>query len=562
MANEAIQHALAAADYTSAVRMIERHTLEMLVQGYSITVEGWLKSIPSELHFQGPKIHMAFIWMHLLHGNYAQIAPDVERLQGVFSNSADPSARGEWLTLQSFLVGAQGKAAESLVLAHQALEITPDEDIYVKSMAYNALAAAYQLADDYAHSVEACQKAIFHGRTTANYFSEMMGVALLVQMALQHGQYKFGFETASEGIRRVEIIGLQSPISAIMYGALGQVYYQQHLLEQARNYFLRAIHLTTLGGYSDVEIYLRVVFSRLLQMECDLDSSTREIQKVVELMQVAVTAWARDEAVSQQVRLYLDLNQLAASVAALEQRGVHFPVQASLPDLGPGLTTTYSMGLLYNSALRILLYQAKESRDVTSLRQGIELAEKLSSRALQGKYLLTAIESLLLRAQLHAMLAEPEDSLKDVARAVELAEPEGFLSIFVEEGSAIEDALTTLLRRNRLGKGQLEYIKSILTAFSTSKASGKVDDEKVTVRGSTGQSSSTVAESTILIEPLSRREVEVLQLICDGYSNQEIAGRLVLSLHTVKKHVSNIFLKLNVKSRTQAIVRARASKLL
>jgi ATP/maltotriose-dependent transcriptional regulator MalT len=190
---------LAAADYATAVRLIEAHTVEMLVRGYSITVEGWLHSIPPGLHFQSPKIYMAFIWMHLLHGNYAQISPYVERLQEMFSDSQsgkeDSLARAEWLTLQSFLVGAQGKAADSLALALQALEIAPPEDSYVRSMTYNALAAAYQLADDYAHSVEACQKAILHGRATANYFSEMMGCSL-VQIALSR-LIHFALETAS-----------------------------------------------------------------------------------------------------------------------------------------------------------------------------------------------------------------------------------------------------------------------------------------------------------------------------------------------------------------------------
>jgi ATP/maltotriose-dependent transcriptional regulator MalT len=300
---------LAAGDYAAAVHLIEEHTVEMMVRGYSKTVEGWLNSIPSRINFQSPKIHMAFIWMHLLHGNYAQISPYVERLQGMFSDSqvgeANPSTRAEWLTLQSFLVGAQGKVTESLVFAHQALEIAPREDSYVQSMAYNALAAANQLADDYAHSVEACQKAILHGRATANYFSEMMGYTLLVQIALQHGQSNFAFETASEVIDRVASIGLQSPISAVVYGALGQVYYQRHQIEQARNYLLHALHLSTLGGYSDVEIYLRVLVSRLLQLEGDLGASTREIHKAVERMQEAATAWARDEVVFQQVRLYL-----------------------------------------------------------------------------------------------------------------------------------------------------------------------------------------------------------------------------------------------------------------
>lgn len=557
MANEAIQHALAAADYATSVHLIESHTVEMLVRGYSKTVEGWLNLIPSGYHFQTPKIQMAFIWMHLLHGNYAQIFPYVERLQSVFSDSQagepDPSASAEWLTLQSFLVGAQGKVTESLALARQALEIAPAEDSYVQSMAYNALAAAYQLVDDYPHSVAACQKAIQHGRAMENFFSEMMGYVLLVQIALMHGQSNFAFEIASEAIGRVERIGIQSPTSAVVYGALGQVHYQRCQIEQARGYILRALHLSTIGGYSDVEIYLRVLLSRLLQLEGGLDASNQEIQKAVERMQVAATAWARDEAVSRQVRLYLAQNRLAAAEMALRAQGADLPAPSSIPDHGPGQGTTYLVGLLYNNALRILLHQAKVGREASSLRDGIELAENLISRALQGEYIVTAMESLLLRAQLHAMLGNNDASLEDVAKAQELAEPEGFITIFIEEGSPIEGALTTLLRQNRLGKVQPEYVKNILAAFSKYLASGESPGE---------QSPATVDEMITLVEPLSRRELDVLRLIGEGCSNQDIAARLVLSMHTVKKHISNVFSKLGVKSRTQAIARARKLKFL
>jgi LuxR family maltose regulon positive regulatory protein len=196
------------------------------------------------------------------------------------------------------------------------------------------------------------------------------------------------------------------------------------------------------------------------------------------------------------------------------------------------------------------------------LQNGIELAESLISRALQGGYIVTAMESLLLRAQLHAKLGNNEAYLEDVARALGLAEPEGFISVFIEEGPSIEEALTTLLRQNRLGEVQPENVKRILAAFSSSHASSEAPGERPDPRGSTGQPTATAGEMTILVEALSRRELDVLRLIGEGCSNQDIAARLVLSMHTVKKHVSNIFSKLGVKSRTQAIARARELKLL
>ena len=61
-----------------------------------------------------------------------------------------------------------------------------------------------------------------------------------------------------------------------------------------------------------------------------------------------------------------------------------------------------------------------------------------------------------------------------------------------------------------------------------------------------------------LVEPLSERELEVLQLIAEGLTNQEVATRLYLSLHTVKVHARNIFTKLAVKNRAQAVARGRA----
>jgi LuxR family maltose regulon positive regulatory protein len=189
------------------------------------------------------------------------------------------------------------------------------------------------------------------------------------------------------------------------------------------------------------------------------------------------------------------------------------------------------------------------------MQSGIELAGRLISGALQGQYVPVALETLLLRAQMHAALGNDQASLADVARALDLAEPEGFISIFLEEGLPVAEAMAILLKRNRPGLVLSEYIKTILAAFS------KIQPLDAT-RGEQPVPNPPVAMGELLVEPLTPRELEVLQLLAAGDSNQTIADKLVITVRAVKKHTGNIYGKLNVSSRTQAIARARQLGLL
>ena len=149
---------------------------------------------------------------------------------------------------------------------------------------------------------------------------------------------------------------------------------------------------------------------------------------------------------------------------------------------------------------------------------------------------------------MQAAIGNPSAGLADVLRALELAEPEGGILIFVEEGEAIRSLLHAVADRAATPDRLKQYARELLAAFPA-------PDRAVAT-------SQTPAASEQLIEPLSKRELEILQLIGEGCSNQEIAIRLVITLHTVKKHSSNIFTKLGVTSRTQAVARARLLKLM
>ncbi|HSD85816.1 MAG TPA: AAA family ATPase, partial [Anaerolineae bacterium] len=476
MVNEAIQHAVAAADYVTVVRLIESHAVETLVQGYAKTVEGWLTAIPPELRFQSAKVNLAFAWLHLLRGAPASAAPYVERLQTELASprldQTTPALQAEWLALQSYLLSLQGKLSESLELAQRARDLAPETDGYVQSLAYNALGSTYLMLNDYTRVVEVYQKAIQLGRDAANALGEMMGISVLAQIATQHGQLHFAYAIASQGIDRIERSGSPPAIVAAVHGALGQIHYQWGHSGEARSHLLRAIQLCALSGYSAGEIYGRANLSRLLHLEGSLEDSEQEIQKAIELMQSGTPVWGGEEAVSQQIRLHLARRRLAAAESMLAAQGFSFQAGFTFPELVPEQALTYFIGLRYNSALRILLYRAQAEGERESVPAGIELADRLIGGVLHGRYYSVALEALLLRAQLHVALGNAQAGQADVAQALELAAPEGFISIFVEEGESMKALIARcrfMIENSRTSSDkrsdQVQYLDRVLAAF-------------------------------------------------------------------------------------------------
>jgi len=556
LASEAIQHALAAEDYAMAMDLLESHAMDMIMQGYAKTVNGWVQAIPAEWSSLSPRTHLAFAWMHLLRGDYAQASPYLERLQASLGGfqvghqlEENASLRAEWLVMQSLMLYyKQGHAKEGMAMATRALEIAPEQDSRVRGLVYWGLASFYQLMGDYSYAVEAYQASIQYGRAAENLVAEMMGTAGLAVMVFEHGQLQLASEIATAASARVERSGSLPPICAVIYGVFGEVYYQWLQIEPARRHTLRALQLSTLGGYNTGVISCRALLSRLSQIGGDLEAAASEIQKAVDLVQVAAPDYVRQEVVSQQVRVHLARNRPAAAEMALQGQGFSFQDQFSFPDLLPDQSIPHSMGLLYNSSLRVLLYQIRAGRDSASLRPGIELANRLIAGALQSQYIPVALEALLLRAQMHAVLGDHRASQADYARALELAEPEGFIGVFVEQGPPVAEALANLVEQNQLGTVQPGYVERILAAFSRLQPPGAARGEQP-------------APST-LIEPLTDRELDVLRSMAEGLKYAETAARLFISLNTVRFHVKAIYGKLNVNNRTKAIERARQLRIL
>jgi LuxR family transcriptional regulator, maltose regulon positive regulatory protein len=194
---------------------------------------------------------------------------------------------------------------------------------------------------------------------------------------------------------------------------------------------------------------------------------------------------------------------------------------------------------------RVLIVRREHDAALDLLRRLLEVAEATGGMG-------SAIEILAVEALAFDARRDEAQAMAALRRALSLAEPESYVRTFVDEGEPMSTLLDKLLRARR--KEQLsspqnvspEYVGKLLTAFRRSSGGRALSTEADPLRS-----------TQPLIDPLSERELEVLRLIAAGKSNREIAGQLFVTVDTVKKHITHIFRKLGVRSRTQAVAQAR-----
>jgi LuxR family maltose regulon positive regulatory protein len=162
----------------------------------------------------------------------------------------------------------------------------------------------------------------------------------------------------------------------------------------------------------------------------------------------------------------------------------------------------------------------------------------------RGRYDL-ALEGLVLEAMAHQAEGDIEAALRTLERAIHIAERGGYIQIFVDEG----EPMAGLLRLAATRGIAPQYVSKLLTAFSITHPE-------------TTREAATRPHPQPLIDPLSERELEVLQLLATGISNPEMAEHLYVAVSTVRSHLKSIYSKLNVHSRWDAVHRAEELGLL
>lgn len=535
-ATEAIEHALAAGDYPQAVRLLEIHARSVVLQGYAQTMESWLRRLPADWRVAGPVASLAFAWSLLLRGKLPKIEPYLAVAEAAAGQPeharAGDSVAAESLALRAGLVSLQGDTGRGCELAAAAVALAPAGDTYVQGMTRFALGTALNYAGRVDEAIATYREALPLCRESNNLVASMLIVSNLMVLYVARGRLRAAAELCRSVLAAPEQGDAQpSPALASVSGGYSEVLYCWGELDGAQRQAEISLELAQRGGHVAAVAYIRVVLARILHARGDLEGAMAALQPAVELRDRGMPAWVAPQVVAQQAVLALARGDEATAAALLEEAGT-----------GSASPVQLTREILFTAFLRLLLKRGRAQPEGFHLDEAVQVAARVLAAAEPAGRMGCVLETLVLRALVHYVRGDIPAALDDIQRALRLAEPEGYVQLFVNEGAA----LAPLLRAARERGTTPAYVARLLAAFPTEATTAVIP--------------SVLAES--LPEPLTERELEVLRLMAAGLTYDEVAQRLVISLNTVRFHVKGIYGKLGVDRRMAAIERATTLGLL
>lgn len=543
LAGEAIQHACAAGDFQWAADLLKSHARTMLMRSEIRTLQGWFERLPDEQLKSHPELCVYYALVLQLSGRPAQEVREILR-------QADSQAQlaVEALVISALTFAFVGDAHQSLEFARRAQHLLPSDDYFFDSLLASSQGMAYVLQGDIDAAVPSFERGVLSGQKAGNVMFAVSSLSNLAGLCMVQGQLQRAralYERALEGARDPR--GQLLPVAGRALFGLGELEREFNHLEAAERYLTDGLQLFERYVQSG-SMFNYLHLARLQQLRGDFAAAQTLLESARRLAQESETLlddWLVDLS---QAHLWLNQGDLHAVERMVEGGWLgRLTAPAGSQNAQGPLPASYDM----QEGGKILLARLELRR--ARPRQALQLLHPLRESDEEQGRLRRLIQVLVLQACALAQLAEVGETGHDQAqevfeKALALAEPHGYVRIFLDEGDSIIELLHTAAAQGP----HAEYARRLL-------AGAQAAPVVQSVRASSVPETPAVPA---LVEPLSGRELEVLELIAAGLTNQEVADRLMISLSTVKGHTANIYGKLSVNSRTHAVAKARELGLL
>jgi len=539
--SEAIHHAMAGEDVDRAADLVELAIPEMSQGRREATLRRWIEALPDEVIRVRPVLSVGYAAMLVIHGEFEGVEArlrDAERWLGTTADAPEseapstamvvvdeeafrrlPCAVAVYRAGQAWILG---DVTGTITHARQALDLVGADDHLGRGAAAGMLGLAHWTNGDLkvAHRSWADSQASLE---KAGHFSDMRGCAIaLADIRIVQGRLREAMGTYERGL---EVATAQGPAvlrgAADMHVGMSGALCERNDLDAATQHLRTSWELGALAGLPQNRHRWRVATARIREAEGDLDGALGLLDEAERVYNGDLFPDVRPIA-ALRARVWIAQGRWAEALDWARERGL------SVED-----DLDYLREFEHVTLARVLLARYAAERDERSLQDAAGLLERLLRAAEDGERMGSVIEILVLQALAHQTRGDVAEALESLHRAVALAEPEGYVRVFVDEGPP----MATLLRAIAKDGTARTYVRRLLAAL-------------------TGTEDRTPRDQG-LIEPLSGRELEVLRLLGSDLTGPEIARRLVVSLNTVRTHTRNVYAKLGVTNRRAAVRRAQ-----
>jgi LuxR family maltose regulon positive regulatory protein len=516
----------------------------MLGSSQEETLYGWLTALPDEVVRARPVLSVNYAFSAFsregldaaearLRDAERWLDPEADRRDAptgemvVTDEVGFRSLPGTIAVARAYRAGALGDAAGIVTHARRALELLPDDSLW-RGAAAAVLGIGYWIGGD----LEPAFQSFAEGKALmemAGYTQfQNSGVHIMADIRIAQGRLNEAERIYEQALRLAAEQGAVIWGKADLHVGLAELDYERNDLESAIRRLRQSKELGEHAGMPDTRHRWYVAMARILLAQGDRAGALDLLDEAERQYVIGPDPDVRP-ITAMKTQVWIAQGRLADALGWVRERNL------SLDD-----EPAYLREAEHLTLVRVLIARyANDPGDRSGMAAVLAFLERLLHAAEAGERTGGVIEILMLKALAHAVDGDGADALGSLERALVLAEPEGFVRVFVNEGPPMARLLADAAEQGILP----DYTSRLLAAFETGP------HERLVTSGPPAIQS--------LAEPLSPREMEVLRLIAEGHSNREIGDRLYLALDTVKGHNRKIFGKLEVRSRTEAIARAR-----
>ncbi|BCL79890.1 LuxR family transcriptional regulator [Ktedonobacteria bacterium brp13] len=573
---EAIVHALAASDFPYAALLMERVVEEVWLHGESQTLYRWIMELPdpvvrdhahlvlnAALYLLNTAASTVEAQRTSVRAQVEQIAMRVENVFRQHGNATQPSEEASFLKSRLRLLREWSVSLEAIMagdvkrlrLSTQNMPTVDSEDEVIWQLIplSNHFILHYIFLREGGVLVPRLLEMKQRASQEGNHYAIIKVTQWLALAAFEAGLLRQAYQECLAAQILLQHIKGYAILAGYFSACQGDVLYQWNRLSEGIALQQRIIQEAAAWQKIDVEITGDLCLAEHTLAERDLVSAHQALQKAEHLIQQEhLDALFATQFTAVRVRYWLATGDIAAA-SEWATRVVFHP-----ENWDPNRKREFLM------LVRVYCAQHQYARAVETLERFRVHFDRPGDFLATSAFL--AIAAVALQHE-----GKYEQSRVVLARLLLMTEPEGFIRVYLEEGEPmrrmleefIETAtLTGSLAEETLQEISFPYISTLLAAFEGEKNRLALSESARTGRSTQGAMNEKHPASSGLIEPLTPREQEVLQLLAEGASNQSIANRLVISLTTAKKHVSSLLVKLAAENRTHAVARARELSLL